>query len=71
MSARVEEMTPTIEAQKQALKTAEKFKQEATAGRVAMERRIRELGEANDFWKDKDARMTVLRKKEAKELADG
>ena len=36
-----------------------------------MERRIRELGEANDFWKDKDARMTVLRKKEAKELADG
>ena len=36
-----------------------------------MERKIRELGDAIDFWKDKDARLTVLRKKETKELADG
>ena len=57
--ARVESMAATIEAQKQALNAAEKFKQEATAGRVAMERKIRDLGDANDFWKDKDARMTV------------
>ena len=36
-----------------------------------MERKIRELGDAVDFWKDKDKRMAVIRKKEAKELEDG
>ena len=41
------------------------------AGRLAMERKIRELGDKVDFWVDKDKRMAAIRRKEAKELEDG
>ena len=64
-------MTATVEVQKQALNAAAQFKKDATAGRLAMERKIRELGDKVDFWVDKDKRMAAIRRKEAKELEDG
>ena len=71
LTAQIVTMTADIEAQKKALASAEEARKRADAHRTTLEKKIKELGEAIAFRDEAAERMSVVRRAEAKELADG
>ena len=63
--------TADIEMQKKTLASAEETGKRADAHRAALEKKIKELGEAIAFRAEAAERMSIIRRTEAKELVDG
>ena len=64
-------MTAAIDAQEKALAVAEEFKKNADARRIALEGMIKKLEEGVVLRDEAAGRMSIIRRTEAKELADG
>ena len=71
LAARMAATTADIETQMKTLASAEETGKRADAHRAALEKKIKELGEAITFRTEAAERMSIIRRTEAKELADG
>ena len=71
LEAQIETMSADFEAQKKALATFEENRKSADARRISLEEKVKELREAIGFRDEAAERMNVVRRTEAKELADG
>ena len=69
-AAKIASLTATVDAQKMALAEAEEFKKSAGAHRIALEEKIRDLMGAVKFQDEATERMNIVRRTEAKELAE-
>ena len=68
--AKIAYLTPTVAAQRRALAEAEEFKKSTGALHAALEKKVRDLEGAVKFQDEVTERMKIMRRAEAKELAE-
>ena len=69
-AAKIASLTAIVDTQKIALAEAEEFKKNAGAHRAALEEKIQDLNGAVKFQDEAIERMNIVRRAEAKELAE-